>query len=53
MCESKTVEKDVNPQFNQIFDFPGLLPEDIRKQTLMMKVFHRGKTKNELIGTDL
>ena len=48
--ESRTIQRDVNPSFNQIFDFPGLQPEDIRKQTLIMKVFHSRKTKNELIG---
>lgn len=48
--ESRVVHKDMNPFFNQIFDFPGLLPEDIRKQTLIMKVFHSRRTKPELIG---
>ena len=49
--ESKTIQTNLNPFFNQMFEFPSLLPEDIRKKTLMMKVFHHGRSKNELIGT--
>jgi Ca2+-dependent lipid-binding protein len=48
--ESRVIHRDLNPYFNQIFDFPSLLPEDIRKQTLVMKVFHSRRTKHELIG---
>ena len=48
--ESRVINRDLNPYFNQIFDFPSLLPEDIRKQTLVMKVFHSRRTKHELIG---
>ena len=48
--ESRISHRDLNPSFNQIFDFPGLLPEDIRKQTLVMKAFHSRKTKHDLIG---
>ena len=44
------MQHDLNPFFNQIFDFPGLLPEDIRKRTLVIKVFHSRKTKHEMIG---
>jgi hypothetical protein len=48
--ESRVIHRDLNPYFNQIFDFPSLLPEDIRKQTLVMKVFHSRRTKHEMIG---
>ena len=44
------IPKNVNPEFDQMFDFHGMLPENIRKQTLVLKVFHRRSSKHSLLG---
>ena len=49
--ESKIVHKTLNPIFDQVFEFGGILPQEIRRQTIMFRVYdHDRFTPNELIG---
>ena len=49
--ESKVVYKTLNPIFDQVFEFGGILPQEIRRQTIMFRVYdHDRFTPNELIG---
>ncbi len=45
--QSKVVYKTLNPCFKEHFEFKNVLPDDIRCQTIMFKVY----TKNDFIGT--
>ena len=49
--ESKIVHKTLNPIFDQVFEFGGILPQEIRRQTIMFRVYdHDWYTSSELIG---
>ena len=49
--ESKIVHKTLNPIFDQVFEFGGILPQEIRRQTIMFRVYdHDRYTSSELIG---
>lgn len=49
--ESKIVYQSLNPVFDQSFEFKRLLPDDIRNQTLILRVYdHDRFTKNDTIG---
>jgi len=48
--ESKIVEKTFNPLFDQVFEFSDILPQEIRKQSVVFRVYDHGFSQNELIG---
>ena len=49
--ESKIVHKTLNPIFDQVFEFGGILPQEIRRQTIMFRVYdHDRYTSSGLIG---
>ena len=49
--ESKIVHKTLNPVFDQVFEFGGILPQEIRRQTVMFRVYdHDQYTSSRLIG---
>lgn len=39
--ESKVHKKTLNPTFNEVFEFAGLLPNEIRRQTLVLRVLDK------------
>ncbi len=41
--ESKVHDKDLNPFFNEVFEFSGLLADEIRRQTLILRVLDKDK----------
>jgi synaptotagmin-1 len=47
--QSKMVENTSNPVFNQSFEFTGLMPDEIRRQTLIFRVFSHS-SKGDLLG---
>ena len=46
---SRIVENTVNPVFNQSFEFSGLMPDEVRRQTLVFRVFSQS-SKGDLLG---
>lgn len=47
-----TVSAGVNPVFNQVFEFGGILTDEVRQQVLVMELFYHDKfTRNHAIGT--
>lgn len=49
--QSAIIYKTLNPVFNQSFQFQGLTPDDIRRQTLILRIYdHDRFTKNDSIG---
>ena len=49
--ESKIINKTLNPNFDQMFEFTSLLPQEIRLQTLVFRVYdHDRFSKNVIIG---
>lgn len=49
--ESKVVRHSLDPVFDQSFEFQRLMPNDIRKQTLVLRVYDHDKfSKNDTIG---
>ena len=50
--QSAVIYKTLNPVFDQSFQFQGLTPDDIRRQTLIFRIYdHDRFTKNDSIGT--
>lgn len=47
--QSRVIRNNANPRFNQSFEFRGLLPDEIRRQTLVFRVFSQS-SKGELLG---
>ena len=47
--QSKMVHNTPNPVFNQSFEFTGLMPDEIRRQTLVFRVFSHS-SKGDLLG---
>ncbi len=48
--ESKVVAKSTNPSFDQMFEFTALMPQEIRRQTLIFRVFDHERFKDDLLG---
>ena len=49
---SSVVKKSNNPSFNMMFEFTGLLANEIRRQVLIFKVFDKSKsTSQKQLGT--
>jgi hypothetical protein len=49
--QSAVIYKTLNPVFDQSFQFQGLTPDDIRRQTLIFRIFdHDRFTRNDSIG---
>lgn len=49
--ESQIIPKTLNPVFDQTFQFTSLQPQEIRKQTLVIRIYDHDKgTKSDLIG---
>ena len=49
--QSAVIFKTLNPVFDQSFQFQGLTPDDIRRQTLVLRIFdHDRFTRNDSIG---
>ena len=46
---SKMIENASNPMFNQSFEFKGLLPDEVRRQTLVFRIFSQS-SKGDLLG---
>ena len=49
MMASKLVENSTNPIYDQSIEFRGLLPDEIRRQTLVLRVYGQS-LKGELLG---
>ena len=49
ILHSRMIENSTNPCFNQSLEFKGLLPDEIRRQTLIFRIYSH-KTKGELLG---
>ena len=47
--QSKMIQNSANPMFNQSFEFSGLLPDEIRRQMLVFRVFSHS-SKGDLLG---
>lgn len=49
--QSAVIYKTLNPVFDQSFQFHGLTPDDIRRQTLILRIYdHDRFTRNDSIG---
>ena len=49
--QSTIIYKTLNPVFDQSFQFQGLTPDDIRRQTLILRIYdHDRFTRNDSIG---
>ena len=49
--QSKTISRTLNPVYNQSFEFQALTSDDIRRQTLIFRVYDHDKfSKNDNIG---
>lgn len=49
--ETSVIANTVNPNFDEMFQFPRLKPEDARKHTLVFRIYHQcGPKHNLLIG---
>ena len=49
--ESRVVHNTLNPNFDEMFQFPRLKPDAARKQTLVFRIYHQcGPKHNILIG---
>lgn len=49
--ETSVIANTVNPNFDEMFQFPRLKPDDARKQTLVFRIYHQcGPKHNILIG---
>ena len=49
IMESKLVENSTNPRYDQSLEFRGLLPDEIRRQTLVLRVYGQS-LKGVLLG---
>ena len=50
--ESKIQKKTLNPVFNEVFEFTGLLPNEIRRQTLVLRLIDKdSNSSSNDIGT--
>lgn len=41
--QSKVHDKTLNPSFDEVFEFTGLLPDEVRRQTLVLRVLDKDK----------
>lgn len=49
--ETSVIANTVNPNFDEMFQFPRLKPDDARRQTLVFRIYHQcGPKHNILIG---
>lgn len=39
--ETKVHKQTLNPKFDQVFEFPGLLPNEIRRQSLVLRILDK------------
>ena len=54
ILQSKIVEKDLNPVFDQEFEFRAILSQELYSQVLVMQVYdHKELASNDLIGSVL
>ena len=54
ILQSKIVEKDLNPVFDQVFEFRAILSQELYSQVLVMQVYDHDKfASNDLIGSVL
>ena len=52
--QSRIMYETLNPRFNEHFEFKNVPPEDIRRQTMVLKVYDHDKySKNDFIGTSM
>ena len=49
ILESKVVENSTNPYFDQSLEFKGLLPDEVRRQSLVFRI-HSQSAKGDLLG---
>lgn len=49
--ESKVHKRSLNPVFNEVFEFNGLIPSEIRQQTLILRVLDKDFSSSEDMGT--
>ena len=49
--ESKVHKRTLNPVFNEVFEFSGLIPSEIRQQTLILRVLDKDFSSSEDMGT--
>ena len=51
VLQSETIQKSLDPIFNETFEFTGMPPKAVQEQVLVFQVFdHRKKSKNVNIG---
>ena len=54
ILQTPVVEKDLNPVFDQVFEFRGILSQELYQQVLVLQVFDHDKfLSDDLIGTVL
>ena len=54
ILQTPVVEKDLNPVFDQVFEFRGILSQELYQQVLVLQVFdHDRFLSDDLIGTVL
>lgn len=41
--QSRVHDKTLNPSFDEVFEFTGLLPDEVRRQTLVLRVLDKDK----------
>ena len=49
ILESKVVENSTNPIFDQSLEFKGLLPDEVRRQSLVFRIYSQS-AKGDLLG---
>ena len=49
ILESKVVENSTNPYFDQSLEFKGLLPDEVRRQSLVFRIYSQS-AKGDLLG---
>ena len=50
--QSRIIYKTLNPSFKEHFEFKNVPPDDVRRQTIVLKVYDHDKySKNDFIGT--
>ena len=51
ICHSKIIYKTLNPTFDEMFEFKNLTPDEVRKQTIVFRIYNHDKyAKSDFIG---
>ena len=54
ICQSKIIDKTLNPDFDEMFEFKNLTSDEVRQQTIVFRIYDHDKySKNDFIGAVL